>query len=146
MEMLDRPEKLEKGLNGRNQLREDSEYVRLVVSNEPRIVEGDALQPRAETKYKSFIWWMKAIFWCFIVLVVVLIFVKWGVPFLFEKVFPYPFLFVFFFCEGLWLLSISVGQYQNLYKTNDHVSLLVSSFAPLFGRLIHLLDNMSQCA
>jgi len=86
MEMPDRPEKLEKGLNDRNQLREDSEYVRLVVSNEPRVVEGDALQPRAETKYKSFIWWMKAVFWCFIVLVVVLIFVKWGVPFLFEKV------------------------------------------------------------
>lgn len=86
MEMPDKAEKSGKMLNDQNQLREDSEYVRLVISNEPRLDEGVALQPRAETKYRSYIWWIKAISWCFIVILVLLVFVKWGVPFLFEKV------------------------------------------------------------
>ncbi|KAF7127679.1 hypothetical protein RHSIM_Rhsim11G0112000 [Rhododendron simsii] len=86
MEMPDKAEKSGKILNDQNQLREDSEYVRLVISNEPRLDEGVALQPQAETKYRSYVWWIKAISWCFIVILVLLIFVKWGVPFLFEKV------------------------------------------------------------
>lgn len=120
MEMPDKAEKSGKMLNDQNQLREDSEYVRLVISNEPRLDEGVALQPRAETKYRSYIWWIKAISWCFIVILVLLIFVKWGVPFLFEKVFPDPFL-QFFSLRGalgrgfsfLWPLLYPLGDIRN---------------------------------
>lgn len=85
--MPDPAEKLEKGsLNGRSH----AEYVRLVISDDPGVAETDTSQTQAETKYTSFIWWIKAILWCFITVLVLLIFVKWGVPFIFEKVFPYP--------------------------------------------------------
>ncbi|KAM7474423.1 hypothetical protein LguiB_021666 [Lonicera macranthoides] len=69
-----------------HQVREDSEYVRLVISNEPRVAEADSLQPQAERRRKSCTWWINAIALCFIAIIIVLIFIKWGVPFLFEKV------------------------------------------------------------
>lgn len=122
MEMPDKAEKSGEVLNDQNQLRQDSEYVRLVISNEPRLDEGVAFQPQAETKYRSFTWWIKAICWCFIVFLVLLIFVKWGVPFLFEKVFPDPLLrhFIYFFPArgiglGLLVLVISIGRYKKFH-------------------------------
>ncbi|KAA8536667.1 hypothetical protein F0562_029145 [Nyssa sinensis] len=71
--------------NSGSQVREDSEYVRLVISNEPSTAEADVLQPQAEAENKS-IWWIKAIIWCLVTIMLLLIFLKWGVPFLFEKV------------------------------------------------------------
>ena len=101
--MLDSAEKLEKdSLNGRSHVREDSEYVRLVISDEPRL--SDTLQPQAETK-KSFIWWIKAILWCFITILLRLIFMKWGVPFIFEKVFLYLAFFLFCVCARVAVVS-----------------------------------------
>ena len=97
--MLDSAEKLGKdSLNGRGHVREDSEYVRLVISDEPRL--SDTLQPQAETN-KSFIWWIKAILWCFITILLLLIFMKWGVPFIFEKVFLYLAFFPFRVCVAV---------------------------------------------
>ncbi|XP_059648345.1 uncharacterized protein LOC132294487 [Cornus florida] len=85
--MPDSAEDLEKqSANRGSQVREDSEYVRLVISNEPRIAEADISQLQSETKNKLLIWWVKAIIWCFITIIILLIFLKWGVPFLFEKV------------------------------------------------------------
>ncbi|KAA8545345.1 hypothetical protein F0562_020129 [Nyssa sinensis] len=72
--------------NNGSQMREDSEYVRLVIPNEPSTAEIGILQPQSETKNKSFRWWIKAIIWCFLTVIALLIFFKWGVPFLFEKV------------------------------------------------------------
>lgn len=68
------------------QAKEDSEYVRLVISNEPRTLDADILQPCSQPRIRSFNWWIKAIILCLITIVALLIFVKWGVPFLFEKV------------------------------------------------------------
>lgn len=65
--------------------REDSEYVRLVISDEPRTAEAHSLQSQVLSK-RSSIWWIKAIIWCFVAIVILLVFVKWGVPFTFEKV------------------------------------------------------------
>lgn len=65
--------------------REDSEYVRLVISDEPRTGEDHNLQSQVLSKRGS-IWWIKAIIWCFAAIVILLVFVKWGVPFIFEKV------------------------------------------------------------
>ncbi|KAF5952083.1 hypothetical protein HYC85_010027 [Camellia sinensis] len=87
MKMPDSTEMVGKDrLSNGGQVREHSEYVRLVISNEPRAGEGVTLQPQAGTKHKSFICWTKAILWCSITILILLIFAKWGVPFLFEKV------------------------------------------------------------
>ncbi|KAF2309935.1 hypothetical protein P3X46_031830 [Hevea brasiliensis] len=70
-------------------LREDSEYVRLVISNEPRVAEPEdthILQTEANARIKSFIWWIKALALCILLIILLLILLKWGVPFLFEKV------------------------------------------------------------
>ncbi|KAK7303482.1 hypothetical protein RJT34_14389 [Clitoria ternatea] len=69
--------------------RGNSEYVRLAISDEPRAVETEMIQPQAESGVKSFRWQMKVFLWCFVIVVLVLVLVKWGVPFVFEKVF-YP--------------------------------------------------------
>ncbi|XAR49207.1 hypothetical protein NMG60_11032320 [Bertholletia excelsa] len=74
------------GLNRGSQVREESEYVRLVISDEPRIAEADTLQPQSETKFKSFLWWIKAGVWCLLTVLILVILVKWGVPFTFQKV------------------------------------------------------------
>ncbi|KAL5789072.1 hypothetical protein ACOSQ2_003960 [Xanthoceras sorbifolium] len=67
-----------------NHVKEDSEYVRLVISNEPRAAEPEILQPEAgRSKYYT---WIKALALCIAIVIVSLIFLKWVVPFLFEKV------------------------------------------------------------
>lgn len=76
----------ESGNSASQQVREDSEYARLVVSNEPRPAEADNLQPQADQRRKSCTWWINAILLSFIAIIFVLIFIRWGVPFIFEKV------------------------------------------------------------
>ncbi|KAL2491059.1 SUPPRESSOR OF AUXIN RESISTANCE1 [Abeliophyllum distichum] len=73
-------------VNNGGQVREDSEYVRLVIPNELRISEPNTLESQAQGRKRSLIWWIKAITWCSITIVFVLIFLKWGVPFLLEKI------------------------------------------------------------
>lgn len=72
--------------NSGHDVREESEYVRLVISNEARLSEADILQPQAETRIKSFIWWFKALIFCVVNIIFLLIFLKWGAPFMFEKI------------------------------------------------------------
>ncbi|GAY64208.1 hypothetical protein CUMW_231860 [Citrus unshiu] len=79
----------ELGLHGENSVqhvKEDSEYVRLVISDDPRPAEGDTLQPEPETRTKSLIRWIRTLALCILLVIIILIFLKWGVPFLFEKV------------------------------------------------------------
>jgi hypothetical protein len=82
--------------------REDSEYVRLVISDEPRAPEFDISQLQSGARIKAFIWWIKALIWCLVITILLLVFVKWGVPFLFEKVLYFSLfvLFVSFACFG----------------------------------------------
>lgn len=79
-------EELGKHANSVHHVREDSEYVRLVISNETRTTEADMSQPQAKARIKSFLWWVKALIFCILIIIFLLIFLKWGVPFLFEKV------------------------------------------------------------
>ncbi|KAJ4717674.1 SNARE associated Golgi protein family [Melia azedarach] len=72
--------------NSVHHVKEDSEYVRLVISDEPRAAEADILQSQQDTRSKSFFRWIKALALFILILAVILIFIKWGVPFLFEKV------------------------------------------------------------
>ncbi|XP_058083085.1 uncharacterized protein LOC131231026 [Magnolia sinica] len=72
-------------MNSEQHMREDSEYSKLIVTNEPRIDEVD-IQSRANTRCKSFIWWLKAFLCCIVSIAFLLIFLKWGVPFTLQKV------------------------------------------------------------
>ncbi|XXG80296.1 hypothetical protein AAC387_Pa09g1204 [Persea americana] len=72
--------------NSRQHMREDSEYVRLVLSDEPSIEEVDILHSRSTEKYKSLTWWIKALLGFTVSTVFLLISIKWGVPFILEKV------------------------------------------------------------
>ncbi|XP_022721127.1 uncharacterized protein LOC111278770 isoform X2 [Durio zibethinus] len=72
--------------NSGHDMREDIEYVRLVTSDEPTAAAIDILQPQPPTRGNTFIWWIKAFVFCVFTLLLLLIVLKWGVPFLFEKV------------------------------------------------------------
>ncbi|WCJ41914.1 SNARE associated Golgi protein family [Euphorbia peplus] len=68
-------------------LREDSEYVRLVVPIEPRLPQQTHIvQDEAKPTARSFSWWTKALSSFVLTIVFLYFFLKWGVPFLFEKV------------------------------------------------------------
>lgn len=73
--------------NSQQLMREDSEYVRLVLSDEPNIEEVDRLHSRTPEKYKSLTWWIKVLLGFTVSIVLLYISVKWGVPFVLEKVF-----------------------------------------------------------
>lgn len=79
---------LVKHANSEHHVRENSEYARLVISSEPCSAKADILQPQADARTKSFLWWIKVLLWCMVIIIFLLIFLKWGVPFLFEKVLP----------------------------------------------------------
>ncbi|KAJ6847800.1 transmembrane protein 64 [Iris pallida] len=66
--------------------REDSEYARLVMPNETRTADVNALQPLGRTQYRSFNWWMKIFIGGFLLILLTIAFVRWGVPFTFKKV------------------------------------------------------------
>ena len=86
---MDSSEEMDKGDgNSVRRTREDgSEYVRLVISTDQRVAEADtAVLPQSSEKLKSLVWWIKALTLCFLIIILSLLFFKWGVPFLFEKV------------------------------------------------------------
>ncbi|XP_047328086.1 uncharacterized protein LOC124931620 [Impatiens glandulifera] len=67
-------------------VKEDSEYIRLVIPKDPRqLPQSDLLQHESNTRTRKFIWWLKAIFWSIFSVLVLLVSVKWGVPFIFKK-------------------------------------------------------------
>ncbi|KAL8027302.1 hypothetical protein ABFX02_14G086800 [Erythranthe guttata] len=76
-------EELEKKLDNNNN--NNSEYVRLVIPNELRAHEVDT-ESQAQSRKNPLVWWIKAAVWCSITILLLLIFAKWGVPFLVEKV------------------------------------------------------------
>ncbi|XP_019440065.1 PREDICTED: transmembrane protein 64 [Lupinus angustifolius] len=79
-------DELERHANSGHHVRGKGEYVRLVISDDPVAVENEMLQPQAESRHNSFRWWIKAFVWCFVIVVISLLLLKWGVPFVFEKV------------------------------------------------------------
>lgn len=94
--------------NSGHHVRENSEYTRLVISNELHSVETEILQPQAEARTKSFMWWIKAFLWCMVVIIFLFISLKWGVPFIFQKVLLIlNFIFLFkFVCTATALIYI----------------------------------------
>ncbi|CAN8266772.1 unnamed protein product [Cochlearia groenlandica] len=64
-------------------MREDNEYVRLVVSHEAAPAENVS---QTEWRRERLMWWLKALGLFVLALLLTLVFAKWGVPFVFEKV------------------------------------------------------------
>lgn len=124
--MPDSAEDLErKHSNSGSQVKDDSEYVRLVVNDEPRITEPYILQSPVETRKRAIKWWSKALMWCFICIVALLIFIKWGVPFLFEKVCHFVNSFNSFLCPSLVLYQIFRDEISCFHlETSDFSTLL----------------------
>ncbi|KAF4377103.1 hypothetical protein CsatB_023403 [Cannabis sativa] len=83
MKSSDSSEEFGKHADSVHHVREDSEYVRLVINE--RRTETEMLQPEAEAR-KSLLWWVKALLFCVVVTISILLLLKWGVPFVFEKV------------------------------------------------------------
>ncbi|CAD5171470.1 unnamed protein product [Musa acuminata subsp. malaccensis] len=64
----------------------EDEYARLMLPSETRMANFDSQQAVEKAKSNSCIWWMKFFFCCFLLLLLIFVFVKWGIPFAFEKV------------------------------------------------------------
>ncbi|THU67019.1 hypothetical protein C4D60_Mb05t20260 [Musa balbisiana] len=64
----------------------EDEYARLMLPSETRMTNFDSQQAVEKAKSNSCIWWMKFLFCCFLLLLLIFVFVKWGIPFAFEKV------------------------------------------------------------
>ncbi|URD78769.1 SNARE associated Golgi protein [Musa troglodytarum] len=64
----------------------EDEHARLVLPSESRIANFDSQQVVEKATSRSYIWWMKILFFCFLLVVLSFVFVKWGIPFAFEKV------------------------------------------------------------
>jgi hypothetical protein len=64
----------------------DDEYARLVTPTQRATPDANAAILTEQPRSRSFIWWMKGLLGCFLLTLVGYIFVKWGIPFAFEKV------------------------------------------------------------
>uniref|UniRef100_A0A2P2KUW5 Uncharacterized protein n=1 Tax=Rhizophora mucronata TaxID=61149 RepID=A0A2P2KUW5_RHIMU len=95
--MPDSSVKEDYGSNSKQPARDDNEYVRLVIHTETRAAETSSSEHEMKGRTQSFIWWCKALLLCIVLTIVLLIFLKWGVPFLFEKVLS--FLSTPFYCS-----------------------------------------------
>lgn len=71
-------------ISSESHVKEDSEYVRLVIRNERTDVETS--QSQSQSRKEAIVWWIKAIIWCIFSVIILLVSIKWGVPFFFEKI------------------------------------------------------------
>lgn len=93
MKMPDSTEETEmKQSNSKMQVKENSEYVRLVTPNELRAHEAYTVSPTQQRKRS--LWWIKVMIWSSLTIALLLVFVKYGVSFLVEKVLQFPYFLV----------------------------------------------------
>lgn len=79
-------ESVDGNLDSVRHMREDNEYVRLVVAHEAAAAETVLTVSQSEARSKRLMWWLKVLGLSAFALLLTLIFAKWGVPFVFEKV------------------------------------------------------------
>ncbi|XP_022855801.1 uncharacterized protein LOC111377016 [Olea europaea var. sylvestris] len=90
--MLDSPEELEKShANSADLLTEGSNHVILDMPNEARLPEMSNLESQSKSRKRLLMWWIKVAILCLVIIGILAIFLKWGAPFLIEKVL-YPIL------------------------------------------------------
>lgn len=93
-------------------LREDNESVRLVVVTHEAASQPETVSQSEEMQSRNLMWWFKALCLCALTLLLTLVFAKWGVPFVFQKVLPFffsnlkliPFNNGFIECNGVSLI------------------------------------------
>ncbi|XP_072982331.1 uncharacterized protein [Typha latifolia] len=73
------------GENSEQNVKED-EYSRLVIPRQARTSDANSIGSFEPTRRKTFIWWMKILFGCFLLIIFAFIIVKWGIPLAFKKV------------------------------------------------------------
>ncbi|OAY46659.1 TVP38/TMEM64 family membrane protein YdjX isoform X2 [Manihot esculenta] len=69
--------------------REDSEFIRLVISNEPGVAhleDTQVLQTEANARTEPYIQGIRALALCILLIILLFILLKWGAPFFFQKV------------------------------------------------------------
>ncbi|VVB03881.1 unnamed protein product [Arabis nemorensis] len=79
-------ESVDGNLDSVRHMREDNEYVRLVVAHEAAAAESVLTVSQSEARSKRLMWWLKVLGLSAFALLLTLVFAKWGVPFVFEKV------------------------------------------------------------
>lgn len=67
-------------------IREESEYVRLVTDHSSKRAEAEVLRSLPVTRLNPVMWWVRVLIFCSVGIGFIVILLKWGVPFLFEKV------------------------------------------------------------
>jgi hypothetical protein len=84
--------------NHERHLKVDDEYSRLVMPGQHGPLDNTSdtkFQPQL-TKSRPFAWWIKFLFACMFSTILGYVFIKWGVPFLFEKVRNISFFFFWY--------------------------------------------------
>ncbi|XP_073119646.1 uncharacterized protein [Henckelia pumila] len=72
--------------SGSGQVRDNNGYTRFVIANEMRTPEANTFESQTQSRIESLMWWIKAVIWCSILILTLLVFFKWGMPFLIQKV------------------------------------------------------------
>ncbi|CAI0376881.1 unnamed protein product [Linum tenue] len=67
-------------------IRQDNEYVRLVMSDEPNPILPHVSEPPTPSKTRPSLRWTKILALCIVIAIVVFVSIKWVLPFLFKKV------------------------------------------------------------
>lgn len=104
-------------INRESQGKEDSEYVRLVIRN-ARTDEVETSKSESQSRKEAIIWWIKAIIGCIFTVIIVLVFIKWGGPFFFEKV---SCLYLYTPYVLIWLVCFHHFSVQN----DRHISIFI---------------------
>ncbi|KAI0529460.1 hypothetical protein KFK09_002010 [Dendrobium nobile] len=85
--MINPPEDFSKIIESNElQSREENEYARLVKPAETSTDFTKEVSIHETTKRRSFMWWMKALLCSLLLIILCFFFVKWAIPFVFEKV------------------------------------------------------------
>ncbi|XP_020589691.1 transmembrane protein 64 [Phalaenopsis equestris] len=72
--------------NTRQQSGDENEYARLVKPGETSAGDTSALPIPETTQHGPLTWWKKALFFSFLLIILCFVLVKWGIPFVFEKI------------------------------------------------------------
>ena len=118
-------------------LREDNESVRLVVVTHEASSQPETVSQSEEMQSRNLMWWFKALCLCALTLLLTLVFAKWGVPFVFQKVIPLP--LILKLQERLFpclLLNTVCFDYRFLFRSYNgkqlHSAVLCSSLSSFF--------------
>lgn len=135
--MLDSPEELEKShANSADLLTEGSNHVILDMPNEARLPEMSNLESQSKSRKRLLMWWIKVAILCLVIIGILAIFLKWGAPFLIEKVFQ-----PLCFCQYLKFCAVPVA---NPYIGKDTFWLISNNLENGFEMLGDCIEELKN--